>query len=69
MGSLQKHYSWQRRVAKVVVMAVKPVKAAEVQRGIREMTREIIRETTIGKRRISGSVFIASGEGTPPRTA
>jgi len=35
-------------------------------RGIREMIREIIRET---KRRISGSAFIASGEGTPPKTA
>jgi hypothetical protein len=42
-----------------------PVKAAEVQRGI----REIIRERTIGKRRISGSVFIADSEGIPPRTA
>jgi len=54
-------------VAKVVmvVMVVKPVKAAEVQGGIREMIGEIIRET---KRRISGSAFIAIGEGTPPRT-
>jgi hypothetical protein len=34
---------------KVMVIAVKPVKAAEVQRGI----REIIRETTIGMRGIS----------------
>jgi len=70
-GSLQKLCSLQRRVAKVVVvvMAVKLKKAAEVQGGIREMTREIIRETTIAKRRISGSAFIASGEGTPPRTA
>jgi hypothetical protein len=51
----------------MVVMAVKPVKAAEVQRGIREMIREIIR--TIGKRRISGSAVIAIGEGTPPKTA
>jgi hypothetical protein len=68
MGSLQKLCSLQRSMAKVVVvMAVKPVKAAEVQRGIREMIREII--GTIGKRRISGSAFIASGEGTPPRTA
>jgi len=65
MGSLQKLCSLHRRVAKVVVMAVKPVKAAKVQGG----TREIIRETTIGKRRISGSAFIASGEGIPPRTA
>jgi hypothetical protein len=54
-----------RQGDKVMVMAVKRVKAAEVQRGI----REIIRETSIGKRRISGSAFIASGEGTPPRTA
>jgi hypothetical protein len=46
-------------------MGVKQVKAAEVQRGI----SEIIRETTIGKRRISGSAFIAIGEGTPPNTA
>jgi hypothetical protein len=30
------------------------------------MIRDIIRET---KRRISGSAFIASGEGTPPSTA
>jgi len=66
MGSLQKLCSLQRRVAKVV-MAVKPIKAAEVQRGIREMIREIMR--TIGKRRISGSAFIASGEGISPRTA
>jgi hypothetical protein len=51
----------------MAVMAVKPVKAAEVQRGIREIIREIIR--TIGKRRISGSAFIATGEGIPPRTA
>jgi hypothetical protein len=51
----------------MVVMAVKPVKAAEVHRGIREMPREIIR--TRGKRRISGSAFIASGKGIPPRTA
>ena len=43
-------------------------KAAEVERGIREMTREIISETMIGKRRISGSAFIVGGEGTPPRT-
>jgi len=56
MGSLQKLCSLQRRVAKVVaVMAVKPVKAAEVQGRIREITREIIRETTIVKRRIPRS--------------
>jgi hypothetical protein len=48
-------------------MAVKPVKAAEVQRGIREIIREIIR--LIGKRRISGSVLIATGESIPLRTA
>jgi len=44
---------------------VKPVKAAKVQR---EMG-EIIRETTIGKRRICGSAFIANGEGISQRTA
>ena len=65
MGSLQKLRSLQNRVAKVVM--VKPVKAAEVQRGIREIIREIIR--TFRNRRISGSAFIASGESTPPRTA
>jgi hypothetical protein len=65
MGSLQKLCSLQRRAAEVVVMAVKPVEAAKVQGGI----REIIRETTIGKRRISGSAFITTGEGTPSRTA
>jgi len=63
MGSLQKLCSLERKVAKVAEAA----KAAEVQRGIREMIREIIR--TIGKRRISGSAFIAIGEGIPPRTA
>jgi len=69
MGSLQKLCSLQRRVRKVVivVMAVKPVEAAHVQTGIRQRIREIIR--TIGKRRISGSAFIASSEGIPPRTA
>jgi hypothetical protein len=46
-------------------MAVKPVNSADVQRGI----REIIRKTTIGKRRISGSAFIDIGEGRPPKTA
>jgi hypothetical protein len=40
MGSLQKLCSLQRSVEKVL-MAVKPVKVAEVQRGIREMIREI----------------------------
>jgi hypothetical protein len=66
MGSLQKLCTLQSSVAKVVVvMAVKPVKAAKVQGGI----REIKRETTIGKRRIWGSAFIASGEGISPRTA
>jgi len=64
-GSLQKVCSLQRKVAE----AAEAAKAAEVQRGIREMTREIIRETTIGKRRISGSAFIAIGEGTPQKTA
>jgi len=66
MGSLHNLCSLHRRVAKVV-MAVNPVKAAEVQRGIREMIREILR--TIGMRKISGSAFIASSKGTPPRTA
>jgi len=46
-----------------VVISVKPVKVAEVQSGIRDIIR------TIEKRSISGSAFIASGEGTPPRTA
>jgi len=63
MGSLQKLCSLQRRVAKVLM--VKPVKAAKVQRGI----REIIRETTIGNRRICGSAVIANSEGISPRTA
>jgi hypothetical protein len=40
-----------------------PAKSAEFPRGIREIIR------TIGKTRISGSAFIASGEGTPLRTA
>jgi len=44
-------------------MAVKLVKVVEFQSGIREIIR------TIGKRRMSGSAFIASGEGTTPRTA
>jgi hypothetical protein len=57
----------QRRVAKVEVIAGKLVKAAEVQRGIREIISEIVR--MIGKRRISGSAFIASGDGTSQRTA
>jgi len=64
-GSLQKPCSLQRRVAKVVVMAVKPVKVAKVQRGI----REIIREKTIGNRTICGSAFIPIGKGISPRTA
>jgi len=34
---------------------------------IKEMIREIMR--MIGKRKISGSAFNASGEGTPLRTA
>jgi len=49
-----------------VAEAAEAAKSAKVQRGTREMIREIIRET---KRRISGSAFIASGEGIPPRTA
>ena len=51
--------------AKRVAKPVKPVKAAKVKRGI----REIIRETKIGKRRIGGNAFIASGEGISPNTA
>jgi hypothetical protein len=47
----------------MVAMVAEGAKSAKVQRGIREMIR------TIGKRRISGSCFIASGKGTPPRTA
>jgi hypothetical protein len=67
MGSLQKLCSLQRKVAE----AAEAAKSAKVQRGIREMTREMIREILrmIGKRRISGSAFIAIGEGTPPKTA
>jgi hypothetical protein len=45
-------------------MPVKPVKLAEVQRRIREMIREIA--MMIGKRRMSGRAFIASGQGPPP---
>jgi hypothetical protein len=63
MGSLQKLCTWQRKVAEAAEVA----KSAEVQRGIRELIREIIR--TIGKRRISGSAFIARWEGIPPTTA
>jgi hypothetical protein len=54
--------SLQRKVAELAEAA----KSAKVQGGIREIIKEIIRET---KRRISISAFIASGEGTPPRTA
>jgi hypothetical protein len=63
MGSLQMHCSLQRTVAKVVMVAmvIKPAEVAKVQGGI----AEIIRETTRGKRKVSGSAFIASGEGTP----
>jgi hypothetical protein len=35
---------------------------------IREIIGEMIRETTIGKRRMSGSAFIASSEDTHSRT-
>jgi len=65
MGSVPKLCSLQRRVAKVVmvVMAVKPVMAAKVQSGIREILR------TIGKRRICENAFIANSEGVSPRTA
>ena len=65
MGSLQKLCSLQRKVAE----AAEAAKWAKVQRGIREMIREIIRETTIGKRRICRSAFIASGQGISPSTA
>jgi len=61
MGSLQKLWSLQRMVPKVAEEA----KSATVQRGI----REIIRGTTIRKRRICGNGFIASGKGISPRTA
>jgi hypothetical protein len=53
----------QGRVAQVLVMAVKPVKAAKVQRGIREIMR------TVGKREICGSALIAKGVRISPRTA
>jgi hypothetical protein len=54
-----------------VAEAAEAAKSAKVQRGIREMTREMMREIlrTIGKRTISGSAFIASGKGIPPKTA
>jgi hypothetical protein len=54
MGSLQMLRALHRRVAEVlmVVMAVKPVKSAEFQRGARGLIREILRETMIEKRRI-----------------
>ena len=61
LGLLQKLCSLQRKVAE----AAEAAKSAKVQRRTREIIREIIRET---KRRISGSTFIASGEGTQPRT-
>jgi hypothetical protein len=50
-----------------VAEVAEAAKSAEVQRGITQMIREIIRETTLAKRRISGSAFIASCKGTPPR--
>jgi hypothetical protein len=53
----------------LVVMAVKPAMSAKVQRGIRKIIRETIRETTIEKRRMSESALIPSGEGIPPGTA
>jgi hypothetical protein len=64
MGSLQKLCILQKRVAQVVIMAVKPVKAAELHRGM----REIMRKKTIGERMICGSAYIASGKGISPRT-
>jgi hypothetical protein len=63
LGSSQKLYSFQRKVAK----AVEAAKSAKVQKGIREMIREIMR--TIGKGMMCGSALIASGEGISPRTA
>jgi len=65
MSSLHKLCSLQRKVAKAAEAAT----SAKVQRGIREIIREILRETTIGQRRICGSAFIARGEGISPRTA
>jgi len=58
-GLFQKLSSLQRRVAKLV----ETVMVAKVQIRIREIIR------TIGKRRICGSAFIASGEGILQRTA
>jgi hypothetical protein len=55
----------QRKLAE----AAEVPKSANIQRGIREIITEIMRETTIGKRRISGSSFVASGIGISPRTA
>jgi hypothetical protein len=46
-----------------VVKPVKPVKPANVQRGIREIIK------IIGKWRIYRSSFITNVEGTSPRTA
>jgi len=63
MVSLQKLCWLQRSVAKVVLMEVKLVKAAQVQRGISVTVR------TIGKIRICRRIFIPSGEGISPRTA
>jgi hypothetical protein len=53
----------QRKVAEVAEAEM----SAKVQRVITVRIGEII--MTIRKRRISGSSFIASGEGTTPRTA
>jgi len=61
MCSLQKLYTFQRRVAKVIM--VKPVKAAKFRRVIREIIR------IIGRQRIGGSAFIANSQGISPRTA
>jgi hypothetical protein len=51
----------------MVAEAAEVAKSAKVQRGIRERIRGI--KTTIGQRSISGSAFIPSGGGIPPRTA
>jgi hypothetical protein len=63
-GWIQKLCSLQRKVAEAAEVAT----LVKVQRGIREMKREIIRETTIGKGWICGSTSITSGEGISPRT-
>jgi len=63
MGSLQTLCSLQKWAAKVVVMAVKLVIAAKVERQIREKI------WMIGKRMICRSALFAKGEAISPRTA